>query len=309
MPRRSNKFQELIASIERALAPLNATVTESAMLLPVDGGDEREVDVLIELEVGGHDVRIAIECRDHKRKQGLSWLEELDGKFRYLPVNKIVAVSASGFTKTATKRAAFSKIQLLTLREAEKTDWPKELSRWIIALILWHYQLVSALPVFCGEGPVIEPDALKKCEIVGAEGQKLSTFEDDVAAIYRADGATIIRQWSSENQQMWTKAPPGTNFDVTSPYVAHGRYLKAPDGRSYQLAEIMVTLRTSHTVIPAIHTHYSYNGKPVTVAHVDESVTGAEGSFVMTYDDHGEPTKIVANITRGPRDGVVGKNR
>ena len=81
MPKRSNDFQRLITFLEKELAPIGATVQESAMLREIDGDDEREVDILIEYEVGNHPIRIALECRDHKRPQGKPWLEEIAGKY------------------------------------------------------------------------------------------------------------------------------------------------------------------------------------------------------------------------------------
>jgi hypothetical protein len=46
MPKRSNDFQRLVAYIYKNVAPIGATVTESATLREGDG-TEREVDILV----------------------------------------------------------------------------------------------------------------------------------------------------------------------------------------------------------------------------------------------------------------------
>jgi hypothetical protein len=49
--------------IHRATAPISAIVTESAMVPGIG-----EVDILIENTVCGMCSRVAVECRDHKRR-------------------------------------------------------------------------------------------------------------------------------------------------------------------------------------------------------------------------------------------------
>src|SRR5690606_10270178 len=85
--------------------------------------EDREMDIVLESVISGHEVRIVIECRDHKRRQAVGWIEELSGKYRDQPVAKVVAVSRSGFTKTALTKARRLNIETLTLEEALDEDW------------------------------------------------------------------------------------------------------------------------------------------------------------------------------------------
>jgi hypothetical protein len=64
-----------------------------------------------------------IECRDRARKDSVSWIEEIIGKARSLPVDKIVAVSTSGFTAAAQKKASENGIVTLSIENALETDW------------------------------------------------------------------------------------------------------------------------------------------------------------------------------------------
>ena len=151
MPKRSNDFQALIAFIEEQVKPEGSTVRESAMLREIDSEKEREIDVLIEGKLGQHDVRIAVECRDHKRKQGVTWVEYLAGRYAHLPVDKVVAVSSSGFTESAYARAEKSKIKLLAIEDALAVDWLEEVARYKMGMVVWHVRLLSAEPVPSGE--------------------------------------------------------------------------------------------------------------------------------------------------------------
>jgi len=48
VPKRTNDFQKLIATIETELAPLGAVVTESKLIKAKHSDVEREIDVAIE---------------------------------------------------------------------------------------------------------------------------------------------------------------------------------------------------------------------------------------------------------------------
>jgi hypothetical protein len=113
VPKRSNDFQVVVFLIKKHLAG-HATVTESHELTDASTGALREVDITIELEVAGHPVMISLECRSHRRKQTVSFVEEMHSKHLFLPTNSLVLVSSSGFTREAVARAAVHGIELVT---------------------------------------------------------------------------------------------------------------------------------------------------------------------------------------------------
>lgn len=129
MPKRTNDFQQLIFVIENKLAGSDATVTESAERIDIVTGQKREIDILIETKISEIPIAIAIECRDHKnRKQTVTWIEELNGKYKDIPaINKVIAVSKSGFAQTALAKAKQYGLEALTLTEAKDLDWESEL--------------------------------------------------------------------------------------------------------------------------------------------------------------------------------------
>src|SRR6187402_968568 len=103
MAKQSNPFQKVILYVHQQFEGTDAKVTESADLIEEINGDEikREIDVLIEKEVNGKMFRVAIECRDRNKKDDIEWVDSLIGKFVNLNVDKVIAVSNSGFSQKA----------------------------------------------------------------------------------------------------------------------------------------------------------------------------------------------------------------
>lgn len=116
MPRWSNEFQRLIFLVKQQVAA-DCTVTESKMLLDRLSNSLREVDICIERSVADHLVTVCIECRDHKRKADVKWIEEMKTKHERLPTNALVLVSRSGFTREAKSVAAIYNIETLSFDE------------------------------------------------------------------------------------------------------------------------------------------------------------------------------------------------
>lgn len=107
----------------------NYFVEESVLEVNKKTGLPREIDIKVTNKKNSQE-KMLIECRDHKRKQDVTWIDELDGKARSLGFNTIVAISSSGFSKTAEKEAKSRGIETLHLKNAEKKDWEK----WLFAI-------------------------------------------------------------------------------------------------------------------------------------------------------------------------------
>ena len=97
MPRRTNTFQQMIRYIYEKMVAKGGRVTESALIRERDGGTEREIDVLLEQDVAGIPVRIALECRRRRCKDDIGWIDCLIGKYNKLEpaIARAVAVSSS----------------------------------------------------------------------------------------------------------------------------------------------------------------------------------------------------------------------
>jgi len=176
MPKRSNDFQKLIKLIESQLAEENITVTESKLLEDKRNGVQREVDILIETKVSEHPVNIAIECRDHKRKPGMQWIDSLIGRYKYLPIHKVIAVSRSGFTDTAYQAARESNIELLTLEKAIEEDWVRDVKN----IDAMYITLVRFIPVsisYESNQLLFEKDE-SKVSVFNLEGKRLGPLDE-----------------------------------------------------------------------------------------------------------------------------------
>jgi hypothetical protein len=65
----------------------------------------------------------------------VEWIDALLGKYRDLPVDRIVAVSRTGFTAGAQAKANATKVETRTLREALAANWPSDLEPANVARI------------------------------------------------------------------------------------------------------------------------------------------------------------------------------
>ena len=116
--------------MQRALAPVGATITPSAMVDVPGQVSQREIDILIESGVGPYRITIAVEAKDEGRKMDQPHFEQLLAKYQSegsIKVNKLVVVTHHGFYEPVIERAKLlgDQVELLTYKEATSTDWGK----------------------------------------------------------------------------------------------------------------------------------------------------------------------------------------
>jgi hypothetical protein len=136
VPKRSTLFQEVVSVIYSHLAD-GASIEESAMLTNRVTGEKREVDVVLRTRTAGVEVVIGVEATglSEARRQAslqpeaplqpdpvdVGWVEEMIGKHKNLPTDKVVLVSETGFTRQA---------RVLAVADAERKMipiWPEML--------------------------------------------------------------------------------------------------------------------------------------------------------------------------------------
>lgn len=100
------------------MAPSGAVVTSPDRIPDKVTGQLREVDASIRCNVGTCSVLITIECRDRNSVEDVRWIEQLGEKKRSVGAAITVAVSSSGFTDPAIKKATALGIQVRTLTDA-----------------------------------------------------------------------------------------------------------------------------------------------------------------------------------------------
>lgn len=118
-------LEALVAELEMAI-DRDVTLTARDRVPGRTSGKRREVDVTLRRLVGSTEVLVMVECRDRARPQGVEWIDDLVGKAADVQAAKVVAVSRSGFTPSARRRAEAAGIELRTVASVAADD----VARW-----------------------------------------------------------------------------------------------------------------------------------------------------------------------------------
>jgi hypothetical protein len=109
----STEFEHQIERIHQLLEEEPSKVTWNDKVRDPDNPTQlRQIDITIDR----NGTIIHVECRIHKSPQDVTWIEELIGRRCSLRVEAIIAVSSSGFTDGAIKKAAQFNIHIRTLQ-------------------------------------------------------------------------------------------------------------------------------------------------------------------------------------------------
>jgi len=137
------EFELLIARIEQWLGPKGAEVKSPDKLPDRVTGELREVDASIRFRVGSAPVLVTVECRDRTKVQDVRWIEEIASKRDSVGAARTIAVSSSGFTDPARKKAKALGIELRTTNEITEgvaAQWARNVK---IAFVLICWNLIS----------------------------------------------------------------------------------------------------------------------------------------------------------------------
>lgn len=198
--KKGKDFEELISWIHQCVHD-RAEVTPNAKLRDRGTGKLRQIDILIAVADGPVELAAIVECRDHKRKVGVPYLEHVAKKVESVGVNKAFVVSKSGFCKTALVKAEDLGIGLFTYEEARSGDW----SNWFLPRSMpYTIRMWKPLRVFmfASDGRPIQPheDVLQAVEksgrakIVTDEHGKAVGSLADLAQSYRAAVEELLHQ-------------------------------------------------------------------------------------------------------------------
>jgi len=125
------EFERQICRLHQLLECDGSEVTWNSRIPDPDNPSQnRQIDITIR----GDDGLTIVECRTHKTKQDVTWIEELIGRRQSLRADTVIAVSASGFTQGALQKAnAFGVIvrDLHSLTEEEVRVWGRQTKVWI----------------------------------------------------------------------------------------------------------------------------------------------------------------------------------
>lgn len=116
-------FEKQIARIHQLLEAEGTVLTWNDRIADPDNKSQlRQIDVTLRRD----DALTLIECRFHRRRQDVKWIEELIGRRQSLNADAVIAVSSSGFTETAKAKAQRFGVHLrdfATLTDREIRLW------------------------------------------------------------------------------------------------------------------------------------------------------------------------------------------
>ncbi len=102
MGRASDKFEKQIHRIHNLIEQAGSKITWNDKIPDPDNPkQDRQIDITIRR----NNKLTLIECRIRKKIQDVTWVEEIIGRRMSLNADSVIAVSASGFTKGAVKKA------------------------------------------------------------------------------------------------------------------------------------------------------------------------------------------------------------
>jgi len=101
MSEQSDEIEQMITRVHELLEGQDADVMWDQKIPDPDNPKQpRQIDILIRKG----NLLTLVECRIHKEKQNVKWIEELIGRRVSLNADVVIAVSASGFTSGAIKK-------------------------------------------------------------------------------------------------------------------------------------------------------------------------------------------------------------
>ncbi len=183
------KFEELAAAIQRDLAP-EAKVTENAKLVG-KSGTPRQIDILVEQDAGQFDLRIVVDCKDHKKPVDVKDVEAFLGLVEDVGAHKGAMVAANGFTDTAKARASDAGLDLFRLVDTANHKWRSYVS---IPAVLRDFQ-VSAYSFsisWKGYGALDVRKDLRYLPIVRRDGSLIDYACNLVAARWEDETIPVV---------------------------------------------------------------------------------------------------------------------
>lgn len=136
MSKESDEFEIMISRIHEILESEDAIVEWNDKIPDPDNpAQPRQIDVSIRKD----GIFNIVECRLHRSKQDVNWIEELIGRRLSLEADAVIAVSSSGFTAGAIKKAKKYGVvlrDLVELTDDEIHAWTKGIN---VRLLFFRY--------------------------------------------------------------------------------------------------------------------------------------------------------------------------
>ena len=296
MPKRTNQFQSLIYNIEKSLANESTHVEESA-LVKDNLGIEREIDVLITTTINQIEIKLAVECRDYNRDQTISWIDELVGKYSNISVDKIIAVSSSGFSNTAKEKAEQNNIIAISLDEANKHEWSDFIEKIVIGLYRFEVSLLDAGAQLKRQSNEVLAD---NETLYDKSGKAISDSITELDKIYETHGRSIIHKELSQSGFFDNGLDKSCLVDMPLD-LEPNLFVKGESGALYPIERVIYRLKCEVYFLKTNNEYHTYKD-----ALVVKTTSKIEGKNVSTYGipiqtNNGIDVKLFSNLPKWER--------
>lgn len=176
------EFEELVARIEKQLAPKGAVIKSPDRVIDKVTGRKREVDASVRYQIGSVPILITIECRKRKKVQDDTWLEQLATKREKIGAQQTIAVSSTDFTQSAIETAKRYGIELRKIRDVDGDTIMRSFEKIFVEkiklydrVIHWSLEIETDLP-----GTVLSPEISKAIQQEGNNASIVFRVEDNI---------------------------------------------------------------------------------------------------------------------------------
>jgi hypothetical protein len=97
------QYEAYVCGILEQLMP-DTKIQRDVRLIGQKTGLQRQIDILVERDLGGFDVRIAVDCKAYKRRVNVNDVERFLGMLDDVRVSKGVLMTTKGYSKAAAGR-------------------------------------------------------------------------------------------------------------------------------------------------------------------------------------------------------------
>lgn len=189
--KQSEAFEQQIHRLHQLIEGCGAEVTWNDRIPDPDNpGQPRQIDITVRR----NGALTHIECRLHHGRQDVQWIEELFGRKISLHATSVIAVSSSGFTQGAVKKAARLGIFLRDLKELTRD----EIDSWgcAIAMTAYYYQYEDLeLTLFFRSESIARLDASALAKEISAYSGRQSLFN---ASAEQLDSLNLLAKDSKQ---------------------------------------------------------------------------------------------------------------
>jgi len=290
VPKRTNFFQEVVEILHRHLAG-DASVEPSAMLPSGKTGALREVDVVIRTTVASHEVLVGVEAIDRSRPADRGWVDQMVGKHADLPTDKLVLVSASGFTADARAAAVAANAIPLAPKDVVDGDLSDALIGTRPGVLTMEITLAVVKFGFSFDGPIpqdLQSDTAVKVTL--QDGTEISRTPQDYAEFLLADRRdTVIAQLGLDRSRESRAGTSLVRFEnltavVDDQSLRHGA--RDDDGVFFPLSSVHIEFDWKVDVTTLLMFRRSLSDQ--VYAAGEGTIAGREAMAVISHDDTGE---------------------